>query len=377
MNISCLQNELSECVQAVQRAISTKNTLPILEGILLETKGNNLFLSATDLDLGIQTRVTSQINSPGKLVVPGRYFAELVRYLPSEANIDIRQDQEKNVLILTYGNSEIRLNCYDAEQFPQLGPLDAEIQIELEPKESKKIFEQVLIGVSKDFSRPEFTGVLFEYEGNNILNFVSTDTHRLALRREKINKASVKDFNKFDFIVPGRTLMEINRLLKTDDNFFGFSFIGKQIVFKLPQYTIISRTIDASFPRYKEVLPADTVVSIKINTREFLESLERAALLAREEKKSRANLIKLKIKDHNLIVESDLTEVGHIHEEIGISKEGRDIEIAFNVRYLIDALKVLETEDTSIEISGSSNAAIMRPVEGDDYMCLILPVRLA
>lgn len=372
MKILCNQTTLTRGVQAVQRAISTKNTLPLLGGILIETKDNQLLLTATDLDLGIKTHVSCKVVTPGKTVVPGKLFPDMVRLLPQNTEISIQQ--EENVLHLIYGQSEIKLNCYDPNLFPNVMISETQATISFDPALIKEIFEQVLISVSRDTTRPEFTGVFFRMDDNSILDLVSTDTHRLTLIKQKINYEG--SFPSEGFIVPGRALLEVTRLLKNEDEYFYLKTINNQIVFQMPHSTVISRLIDANFPYYREVIPDDQETVFYTQVHDFQESLERAALLAREETKLKANIIKLKITENNLNIESKSPEIGYVNENIKIIKEGVDNEVAFNVRYLIDALKVMRTEKTRIAISSSTKAAIISPDGDRDFLCLILPVRL-
>ena len=232
--------------------------------------------------------------------------------------------------------------------------------------------KQVSIAASHDISRPIFTGILLEFSDNNILKLVATDTYRLAYREIILPGTLV---NNFSCIIPSRALGEIGKIFWSDDNQIEISFADNQVLFKVDSTILVSRLIEGQFPNYNQVIPKDYSSRIRVLTKDLLNSAERASLLARDEFKNRSNVIKLNISGNNLTVTSKSAEVGNLHEELPIYL-GEPAEIAFNARYLIDVLKVIDQEEIHLDLTGSLSPGIIRPAEDKHVLFLVLPIRI-
>ncbi|KNZ68498.1 DNA polymerase III subunit beta [Thermincola ferriacetica] len=368
MEFTSNKNNMVYGVQVAQRAVSPKNPLPILSGILMKLKNNNLCLTATDLELGIECTVPVNGSSEGSVVLPAKYLSEIVRKLP-DVLIEFSVEKENNVATLKYAQSKTTIHGYPADEFPLLPSLDGETTYVIKQELFKNMIKQVTFATAADENRPIFTGVLFEVEGDE-LRLVATDTHRLALRIGAIGSHGYSG-EKTSALIPAKALNEIVRIMPPENEEVKIIFSNNQVVMELDNIRLISRLIEGQFPNYKQVIPQGCKSKIRLNTREFLDAVERASLLA----KDGSNVIRLAVQNHTLIINSNSPDIGTIHEELPIVLEGEETQIAFNSKYLIDVLRVIDAEEVFLELTGSLSPGIVKPVEGDNYLYLILPVR--
>lgn len=368
MKFTAAKDSLSYGVQVVQRAVSAKNPLPVLSGILLKTMGGQLILTATDLEMGIECIIPVDVNDEGGVVLPSRYFGEIVRKLP-DMKISVDVKKENHSTTIKYGQSEFTLLGLSPDDFPILPSIDSESILFVKQNVFKNMIKQVGFSISNDDNRPVFTGILMEIE-DGVIRLVATDTHRLAYRSAKI-ESSEGNFVK-SVIIPGKTLNELNRIMSGESEGLKIAFGENQIVFEMPGIRLISRIIEGQFPNYRQVIPQGCKTKIKVKTKELLEAVERASLLAKEG----ANVIKLNITEGLMFISSNSPEIGKIEEQINIEMEGEEAQIAFNSKYLMDVLKVIEVEEILLELTGSLSPGIIKPLEGEDYIYLILPIRV-
>ncbi|MFZ7102988.1 MAG: DNA polymerase III subunit beta [Peptococcaceae bacterium] len=367
MKITATKENLLNGIQTVQKAISNKNTIPVLSGIYLKAADNKLCFRATDLEIGIECKVPVNVIEEGEIVLPARHFSELVRKLPN-TKIVITYNADIIGVNIEYDEAEIDLKGWPGEEFPVMPDLEGEYGYELDPNVLKNMIKQIIFATAADDSRPIFSGALFEVNHND-LTMVTTDTHRLALRSGKINNNLEKGIS---IIIPGKTLNEISRIIKEDDEIIKIRGNNNQISFEMNEARIISRIIDGKFPNYKQVIPQDYKTFVKVKTRSFQETVERANLFTNE--KDGTSIIKIAINDSILQVTSR-SEIGKVDEKMPVYVEGEDLEISFNAKYLLDALKVMDAEDLNITLTGSLSPGIIKPGNNSNYLYLILPLR--
>jgi len=368
MKAYCAKEALLNGVNTVQRAVSSKNTLPILQGICVKATGQALIFEGTDLELGIRCQVPAQVVQEGVAVLPSRLFADIVRKLP-DTTISLELVDDK--VNFNYYQSNLAIKSYDPEEFPLMPDLLNSTSFSLPARLLKNMIRQTVFACSTDESRPVFTGVLVQVDGPAI-RFVGTDTHRLAYYAANIDNP---DGVKFHGIVPAKTFGEIYRLLREEDENIAISFNDAQIFFEFGPVQLLSRLIEGQFPNYNQVIPRSCQTKIKIKAREFEDAVERASLVAREGS-GRVNIVKLKIEDQLLNIEQT-TDIGKISEQVDIEKQGNDLAIAFNAKFLLDVLKVVDSEDVLFELSGPISPGVIRPMDETDYLYLVLPVRNA
>ena len=368
MKISCSKEALLMGVNNVQRAVSNKNTLPVLQGILLKAHDNYLEFTATDLELGIRCQVDANVLEDGALVLPARLFSEIVRKLP-DTTLGI--EMESGTLKIEYYQSNIVLKGIDPEDFPLLPDfLDDPVTLDLSSVLIKNMIRQTVFACAAEESRPVFTGTLLQLEEQS-LRLVATDTHRLAYR---IAQISNHEEIVFSGIIPAKTMTEIYRLLRDEDEIVHIRFNKSQISFQFGQVILISRLIEGQFPNYIQVIPKTCQTKLYIETQAFLEGVERASLMARDSQAG--NIVRLNIEDNQLRIDQ-ISEIGQISEQLEIMKDGQNINVSFNAKLLMDALKIIDKKDIVFELSGPFSAGVIRPIDDPNYLYLVLPVRTA
>lgn len=369
------QKVLDTNLSIVNKGVSGKNIQPILSGIYLEAKEDNtLILRGTDMEIGIEAIVDAVVEEPGKIVIPSKYFVDMIRKLPA-MDIYFEQSGEGQIKI-KYGHSELNLNFLSGDDYPSLMDFTGDHAFTMKGKDLLSGISLASVAISADTSRPIFTGVLMEMEGKKI-NFVSSDTHRLALVSEVLS-GNVE--GKVEAIIPGKSLKEVSNIASDDDE-VEIEVSSNRIIFKNKNKKILSRLIEGKFVNYSQVIPKEFKSNFKVLRKSLLETLERAFLLTRDENKSKLNTVKINVEPTKMIISCKATEVGDIYEEIPIFLDGEDMELGFNAKYLIEMLRALKTEEISFSLTGSQSASIIKPIdEGEekteDTLFLILPVRL-
>ncbi len=368
MKVIASKDNLSHGVQIVQRAVSAKNPLPVLTGILVKASEGHLTFSATDLELGIECVTPATVEEQGGVVLPAKYFSEIVRRLP-DVTINFESSKEKNNTIIRYGQSEFNLLGMPEEDFPSLPTVDSDSVLSVKQEQFKTMIRQVGFATSTDDNRPIFTGILMEIEQGN-MKLVATDTHRLAYRIGQIDKA--QESMEKSVIIPGKTLNELNKIMTGEGEDLKIAFGDNQVVFEMPGIRFVSRLIEGQFPNYRQVIPQGCKTKIKVKTKDLLESAERASLLA----KDGSNVIKFNIEEEYMMISSNSPDIGKIEEQVPIVMEGEKTQIAFNSKYLIDVIKVIDTEEMMVELTGPLSPGIIKPIDDESYIYLILPIRV-
>ena len=364
MKVICSKENLTEGINIVQKAVSTKTTLPILEGILLEA-GEQFKLTGNDLEIGIECFVEADIKKTGSIVINSRMFGEIVRRLPdSEILLEVK---ENNIVVIECENSLFEIKGIAATGFPALPSIEKDNGLKISQKLIRDMIKQTIFAVSMDENRPILTGSLIEHK-NNRLTIISIDGFRLAMRTH------VVDNNEMDksVVVPGKTLNEISKIMQPTDEEITIYSTNNQILFDMGRCKVVSRLLEGEYLNYKGILPQDYETKIRINKKDILASFERASLIITTEE--RRFPVKLSIYDDMLIINSN-TEIGTVREELKLDMEGNKVDIAFNPRYFIEALRVIEDESIEIFFTSSIGPCTIKPVQGDAYAYLILPIR--
>ncbi|BAF58183.1 DNA polymerase sliding clamp subunit [Pelotomaculum thermopropionicum SI] len=367
MKIISDRENLFNALQVVQRAVSVKNPLPILSGIKFEAEDDRLFLTATDLEMGIRCSITAEVLQPGAAVLPARYITELIRKLPDQPFL-IESDQDTGHVTIRYASSEASMNCFQADEYPEFPVPEGKIEFTVPADTVREVIRQVIFAVGSDENRPVFTGVLFEVREGQV-QVVATDTHRLAWRKfdleERISGADI------NLIIPGRSLNELARIAGGQDGRVKVTAAESQVLFTVGETSLITRLIGGNFPNYRQVIPQEFVSRIRAKTKDLAEATERASLLS----KDGAPAVRLDAGGNVMVVTAN-SEVGRVREELAVQQEGEPVQIAFNARYLSDVLKVVGSEEIDIEFTGPLSPGVIRPVGSTDYLSLLLPVRL-
>ena len=366
MQIVCDGLDLSDAVLKVSKAISNKTTNPILEGIKLVAEEDKLILSATDLDLSIEKKIRADVKVEGETVVPGKFFTEFIKKLSNE-KIELELN-DKNQLKIKYIDSESYIQCFVTDEYPSFNNIISNEKFTITQNNFKNLINKSIFSVAVDDSRPILKGALIEI-GNSEVKSVALDGYRLAMVTEPIISSTING----GVIVPARSLGEISKLLEDSDNTVEVSIDSKYIMVDLGNTKVISRTLEGDFLNYKQIIATNFTTEIIINKSQITDALERASLLS---KVGQNNLVKFDIKENNLLLTSN-SEIGNIKENINISMNGKDIFIAFNARYFMEALRTNADEFIKIKFNSASEPCVVVPAEGEqEYLYLILPVRI-
>ncbi|MDI9502558.1 MAG: DNA polymerase III subunit beta [Tissierellia bacterium] len=363
MKLTIAQKELQKHIQIAQRAISPRNTVQILDGILFEAKDGMLHLSSTDLELGIRTEVPCEIGQEGKAVLSGNMIGNITRKLPQDL---VYLETEGTQTEIRCKNSQFQLVGYQPEEYPELTPVTGEPLLSIPGKEWRTAIRQTLFATSQDDTKPVLRGVLFDMKEDGV-HLVALDGFRIALR-----KMNLPTEHRGSYIIPGRTLSEINKI--TDDDQIVSLFADKgNMSFSFGDTIVNTRLLEGQFIQYETLLQADSSVVFETGKKDLYDALERASLLAGED---RANLIKLYLSDNACAITSN-TEMGHVFENVEGKLEGEPLEIAFNARYLLEGVKEIAADTVTLSFSTPLKPLLIRPVsEEEDYTYLVLPVRL-
>lgn len=365
MKVNATKENLLFGVSAVQKAVSVKSTLQVLSCIKIEAQGEQLIFSATDLEIGIQCNVPVEIIEEGITIVPAKYFSEIVRKLP-DTIITLEMINE-NELTVKYENSQLNFKTLPKDDFPKLPEDDGEHKLSISGSILKHMIKQVIFASSTDETRPLFTGVLCEVEGNSF-RMISTDTHRLALKQGNINNSYEK---LISFIIPSKILAELARLIQQEEETCYISISKNLATFFIANIRIVCRLLNGQFPNYRQVIPTQYNLKTKIKTKLLQEAVERISLFSVN---NNSNTIQIKIQNNNMTIFSQ-SELGKGYEQIDIESDGEPVDIAFNYRYLLDVFRILEDEHLTIEFTGSLSPGIIRSAETDNFLYLILPIR--
>lgn len=370
------REQLISSVQNVMKAISSRTAIPILTGMKIEASQSGIKLTGSDSDVSIESFIPAEEDEivyaeqiePGSIVIQARYFPDIVRKLP-EKTVEIETDSSLNVTIRS-GKAEFNLNGQDAEEYPQLPKLQSDKNFELQTDLLKSLIKQTVFAVSTMETRPILTGVNIKLE-NNTLNFTATDSHRLAAREIPVSESN-GSFSSI--VVPGKSLNELYKILNDTEENVEISVMNNQILFQTKHLNFLSRLLDGNYPETTRLIPEQSKTIINVKTKELIHTIDRASLLAKED---RNNVVKLATKGNNLMeITSNSPEVGQVAEEITVqSIEGEELKISFSSKYMLDALKAIEYDDVKIEFTGAMRPFIIKPANNDSVLQLILPVR--
>mgnify|MGYP001513536645 FL=1 len=366
MKFSCEKALLQAAISTTSRAVSPKSSIPALEGILLEA-GNDLRLTGYNLENGIRTIVPADIREEGTLVLGARLFGEIVRKLPD----DIVTFQSENYMVnIKCGMSEFNILGTDPEEFPELPTVEYQNSLILPQSRLKAMISQTLFAVSDNESRPIHTGSLFEVDSNG-LTIVSVDGYRLALRHEAIDKKEGAE--TFSFVVPGAALSEVEKICSDVDEPASVTQGARHVMFKVGDTMLVSRRLEGEFLAYRQAIPRNKTIHVEGETRALLSSIDRVSLIISDKLKSPLRCV----FDSNLLKISTKTAIGDAYDECPLSGDGGGLEIGFNNKYLMDALKAAPADKVRLELTTGVSPCVILPTEGEEnFLYMVLPVRL-
>lgn len=368
MNIKCNLKDLINGLNIVAKA-ANKTTMPILDGVLIEAFQGTLKLTTYDLDIGSEHTFNCEVLSEGSTVVDIRMLNEIVRKIEDET---IEIEVNETVFVLKSVNGVFKLAVMNPDEYPKLPIFNIESSVTLEQKILKDMIKRTLFSVSNDENRPIYNGALLKVE-DNILTIVAIDGFRLSLRKY----LSEKNINNFKAIIPGKVLSELFKILTEEENQYVKIGVNKnQALFEIGQSIIVSRIIEGEFLNYNNIIPETYETRIKIRTKNLLDSFERVALFAKENKeKDKKSPVKMNIEIDGVIL-SCVSENGDAKEMISAVVEGKDIEIGFNPRYVIEALKSIDDQEIYVEFTSNISPVLIKPITSNEFIYVVLPIKL-
>jgi DNA polymerase-3 subunit beta len=378
MQVSCLQENLAKGLSIVSRAVASRSTLPVLSNVLVATDNGQIKLSATNLEIGINCWVGAKVIQDGAITIPARLLSEFVNSLPPE-RIDLKLDENTQTLNLRCARFESNIKGIDAQEFP-IVPIAAngEAAIKLEPTSLRTMIDQVVLAAATDESRPILTGVLVQFNQDN-LTMAAADGFRLSVRAEilKDNFSSISEV-----IIPARALTELARIIGDQEQPVEVIITParKQILFHLQDVDLVSQLIEGKFPDYNQIIPKSYATRTVMETGNFLKAVRVSHLFARDS----ANIVKLgitpagdELMNGKVTLEATSAELGDNISDVDASIEGNVIEIAFNAKYLIDVLSVIDSPQVILETTLSDKPGVLRPVGDDKFTHVIMPMHIS
>lgn len=377
MKLRIAKQPLNDAIQHVSKAIAARTTIPILSGIKIDVNSSGMTLTASDTDISIQSFIPLEENEqrlidfdqPGSVVVPGKLFVEIIRKLPTD---DIEITVQPPFLVhVKSGKSELQMVGLDPEEYPILPLLDESKKISIESDQLKTMIRRTIFAVSTNESTPVLTGVLWNFQQER-LKFVATDRHRLSTTEQTIQAGQDVEFH--NIVISGKNLTELQKLLPDQNEVIDIVVSDNQVLFKMDRLLFYSRILDGVYPDTSKIIPQTYKAELVIETKPFLQALERAYLLSREEK---TNIVKLITLEQSMVeISSSLSELGKITEQIETSSmTGEDVSISFNAKFMLDALKSIDCERFRIGFTGTMSPIIIRPNDEEPLLHLILPYR--
>ena len=356
MKISCLRTDLQSAVSIVSRAVATKSTIPAMEGVLIKAFGDKLNISGYNLEIGITTDVEATIMDEGEIVISAKLFLDIVRNLPEEI-LTIETD-DRLVIYINCGDADYKITGMSSVEYPDLPTFEQTDSITLGSKTLREMIRQTVYATSENMAKPIYTGSLFEIE-NAVLTIVAIDGYRMAIRKENVESQS-----NTSFVVPGKTQLEILKLLSDDEEPVDIIIGQRHITFKVKNYRVISRLLEGIFIDYKSTIPQTEKTEVVINTRRLINSVERMSLMNNDRMQSpvRCKFLGDQIKF------SCASAVGSANDSIRIPIIGEQVEIGFNNRYMLDALKNTDCDEVKIVLNGTISPIVIKPVQGDSFL---------
>jgi DNA polymerase-3 subunit beta len=375
MKVSCLQENLSRGLSLVTRAVAPRSTLPVLGNVLVATESGRLRLSATNLELGITCWIGAKIEAEGSTTVPARTFADLVSALPND-RVDMELNVRSQSLNVHCGQSNNDIKCIDAQEFPPLPPSDLESDLMLNVADLREMIGQVVFAASTDDARPVLTGVLVEINAGE-MTMAAADGFRLSVRTAHLSSPSAGPIRA---IIPGRALSELSRVVSDGDETVSMTLPPNrgQVIFRAKNVELVSQLIEGTFPDFQGVVPTSYTTRTILPTQALLKACKAADIFAREAAHSARIRItpKGEMEPGTVEVSATAAQTGSNETVVDATVEGAPIEIAFNVRYLLDVLGVVDTPNVALETSGASAPGVIRPVGRDDFLHVIMPMHL-
>ncbi|MDX8289892.1 DNA polymerase III subunit beta [Metabacillus indicus] len=370
------KDRLVQSVQDVMKAVSSRTTIPILTGIKIVATEEGVTLTGSDSDISIESFIpteengkeVAEIKQAGSIVLQARFFSEIVKKLPKDS-VEM-EVHGHHMTVIRSGKAEFNLNGLDAEEYPHLPQVEEHNSFKVPTDLLKTMIRQTVFSVSTSETRPILTGVNWKLENKELI-CIATDSHRLALRKAKIEMEADTSYN---VVIPGKSLNELSKILADTSEEIEIVITESQVLFKAENLLFFSRLLDGNYPDTTRLIPSESKTEMVLNTKDFLQAIDRASLLAKE---GRNNVVKFSTLEDGIVeVSSNTPEIGKVIEEVQTQElSGEELKISFSAKYMMDALKALEGTEISISFTGAMRPFLIRTPNDDSILQLILPVR--
>jgi len=375
MKVSCLQENLARGLSIVARAVAPRSTLPVLGNVLVASDSGRLRLSATNLELGITCWVGAKVEVEGATTVPARTFVDLINTLPTDL-VNMELTVRTQTLNLRCGPFNNDIKCIDAQEFPLLPPFEQDEGLTLNVEDLREMIGQVVFAASGDDARPVLTGVLAEISSGE-LKFAAADGFRLSVRSAHLSSPGAGPMRA---IIPARALAELARVMGDGEETVSMTLpAGRgQVIFRTKNVELVSQLIEGNFPEYQAIIPREHVTRTVLATTSFLKACKAADIFAREAAHSARLRINPggELEPGTLMVSATAAETGSNETLVEATVEGQPVEIAFNVRFLVDVLSVMDTPNVALETVKADSPGVLRPVGREDFLHVIMPMHL-
>lgn len=367
MNLTVSQGLLAQKAQEISRALSTRTTVPILTGIYLQASDNKMILRSNDLEIAMETSLPCSVSKEGAIVLPGKIFAEIVKRLPV-SDINIVTDSTNLTATIRTNFSEYNINGLNPSEFPTFPETKPQFAVKIPVPFLKSAIKQTIF-VTATAGQPILSGILLHVQDSR-LSMVAIDGVRMAIKNITLTESPLVD--NFRVVIPSRALNELSRLLDEDSEesvLLESSLSYCSFTFK--EYNLITRLLEGEFPPYQKVVPSKFSPSCKVNANDLYNALDRASLLSTDKDLA----VKMSLQEDSILIESHSQEIGRVHEQTPAQLEGDSLQISYNSRYIMEGLRACQSEEVYLNFSGTSSPTMTKPVDGDDFLYVTMPLR--
>lgn len=366
MKVKCKRKDLVEAISIVERAVAVKSTMNILEGIYVEAKDSKLQFLSNNLELGLDCSIDALVEKEGAVVIKANLFSNAVKKLPDFEDDAYIEVNENEVINLSCGNAKFDFSTAKADEFPKLTIVEGENSFKVKESVLKSMIRQTIYAIAQTDIKPQLSGIYFDISGSDF-KMVGCDGYRLAIRKETVENSS-----DIKFILPGKTAKELLSIIGESDYEVEIILTRKNAQLNLKNCKMVTRLIEGEYLDYTSVCKHKNTLVITTETKKILDSIDRAALIVNETTKAH---VVLKIEDDNVYINCE-TVMGKVKDKFSVDMQGEPIEIAFNPRYLMDAFKNCDCSDIKFSFSTPVNPTTIEPAEGDNFLYIVLPVRM-
>ena len=366
MRFTCEKNMLVQGLNIASRTVAQKSSLSVIEGILCRA-GMNLSLTGYNMETAITYQIDADISDPGECILPARLFGDIIRRLP-EGPVTVVVDENYKVSIRA-GFASFNISAESAEEYPELPDVSSDRAVHIPQNRLKELISGTIFAVAEDQGRPIHTGVKFEVT-ENAITAIAVDGFRLARRTYHMEQESDR---VFDFVVPAQALKEVEKILTDSDEDASFTLGPKHILYHLGSATLVCRLLEGEFLDWRRVVPTNCPIKLVANVSDLASSVERVGLIVSEKYKSPVRCV---FSNQELLMRTNTT-IGAAEDRCSLAGDGQELEIGFNVRYLCDVLKVVPSEEVTLELTNGLSPIVLPPVDDKyDFAYMVLPVRI-